>query len=145
MQAPAVQGPSMQGQKVQASAPATRAPDAAPPDQQQPPAQQPEAQPAPQRRTIEPPLDPKLIKYYLVLGSFPDSKAAHELQTEVSDRHYSGVEVTKQVDSGQREWYEVRMGAFKDLSSASDYAREFTRHERIQALVRDVDKNSQKD
>lgn len=74
-------------------------------------------------------------EYTLQVGAFRDSKNAAQMVAELKERGYEA-RLFKAMDADLRMWYAVRLRAFRDLSSASRAAADFTDKEQIQALVR---------
>jgi cell division protein FtsN len=149
--------PAVPGQAVlktaTATAPAAAAPTATPPvtippaDSPQPVAGQ-TAPAAPAAGAEATPLVPVAVAvavanpadrpYVLQVGAFRDTKPAKDLQADLLKKGYSTT-IYNMVDEDLRNWHMVRFGGYKDVSTASKAASDFTAKEGVQALVKRFD------
>jgi cell division septation protein DedD len=90
---------------------------------------------SPQPAAAAPGLDDDADTFSLQIGSFRDVKNARQLQTDLKERGYAANVLTA-LDSDEREWHVVRIDGYKTLASAARAAADFSRKERLQALVR---------
>jgi cell division protein FtsN len=119
--------PAITAAVAPAPAPASTAPAPALPNPQQTAAPQPPA--------AAPLADDDTDTFSLQIGSFRDAKNARQLQTDLKERGYTASVLTA-LDSDAREWHVVRIDGYKTLASAARAAVDFSRKERLQALVR---------
>ena len=76
--------------------------------------------------------------YVLQVGAFRDTKPAKDLQADLLKKGYSTT-IYNMVDEDLRNWHMVRFGGYKDVSTASKAASDFTAKEGVQALVKRFD------
>jgi cell division septation protein DedD len=76
--------------------------------------------------------------FVLQVGAFRETKGAKDLQTDLQKKGYATT-IYNMVDQDQRSWHMVRFGGYKDVSTASKAASDFTGKEGIQALVKRFD------
>ena len=80
---------------------------------------------------------PPAQTYCLQLGSFPNLKAAQQLQAALKEKGYTAT-IFEGLDSGYKAWHTVRFSEYPDIVSASSAAAAFTSKEKLQAIVRPV-------
>jgi cell division septation protein DedD len=100
-----------------------------------PPLANPQQTLPPQPPAAAPGLDDDADAFSLQIGSFRDVKNARQLQTDLKERGYAASVLTA-LDSDEKEWHVVRIDGYKTLASAARAAADFSRKERLQALVR---------
>jgi cell division protein FtsN len=76
--------------------------------------------------------------FVLQVGAFRDTKPAKDLQADLLKKGYSTT-IYNMVDEDLRSWHMVRFGGYKDVSTASKAASNFTAKEGVQALVKRFD------
>jgi cell division protein FtsN len=76
--------------------------------------------------------------FVLQVGAFRDTKPAKDLQADLLKKGYATT-IYNMVDEDLRSWHMVRFGGYKDISTASKAASDFTGKEGIQALVKRFD------
>jgi cell division protein FtsN len=76
--------------------------------------------------------------YVLQVGAFRDTKPAKDLQADLLKKGYSTT-IYNMVDEDLGSWHMVRFGGYKDVSTASKAASDFTAKEGVQALVKRFD------
>ena len=69
------------------------------------------------------------------VGVFLDQNAANHLLKQMENKGYSPSFFSGR-DAEARQWYAVRIGAYSDRQQAANAAANFTRQEKIKAVVR---------
>jgi len=118
---PAAAGPEQGSADKQANAPAA--------DGSTPAAAKPEESSAPAQNVS--PADLMTVE----VGTFLDANAANRLFKSLERKGYAPTFFTGR-DAQSREWYAIRIGAYSDKQQADNAAANFTKQEKIKAVVR---------
>ena len=77
--------------------------------------------------------DPEFVT--VQVGVFQDQDAANRLLKDIERKGYAPSFFSGR-DAEARQWYAVRIGAYSDRQQATNAAANFTRHEKMKAVVR---------
>lgn len=72
------------------------------------------------------------------VGVFLDEKDASRLMKQIESKGYAPTFFTGR-DAEARQWYAVRIGQYSDKQQAANAAENFTKHEKIKAVVRPLE------
>jgi sporulation related protein len=95
-----------------------------------------EAEPETAAKDAAAPADPEYVT--VQVGVFLDEKDASRLLKEVESKGYSPTFFSGR-DAEARQWYAVRIGVYADREQAAKAAANFTKQERMKAVVRPLE------